>query len=222
MGSTIELIADDERRFAAYLAEPDGPPRAGLVVIQEIFGVTGHIRELCTGFAADGYLAIAPSLFDRLEEQVELDYDEDSVARGRELRTTLGWQAPLRDIAAARARIAHAGKTGIIGYCWGGSLAFLAACRLALFDGAVGYYGGQIAQFADEQPRCPLMLNFGETDPVIPPDDVAHIKASRSEATIHLYPAGHGFNCDQRADYDPESAALARTRTLDFFATHLG
>ncbi|MEZ5670195.1 MAG: dienelactone hydrolase family protein [Alphaproteobacteria bacterium] len=222
MGKTVNLTAGDGHGFQAYLAEPTGTPRFGLVVVQEIFGVNPHIRGLCDGFAADGILAVAPALFDRVEREVELGYDAEGVAAGRALRGQIGWDDPLRDIAAAAHIAAIGGRVGIVGYCWGGSLAWLTACRMGgTVAAAVGYYGGQIHDFRAETPQVPVMLHFGEKDAMIPPDHVAAIAAAHPDVPVHSYPAGHGFGCDARADYHADSARTARARTLDFFVRHL-
>lgn len=223
MGRSLELETP-EGALSAYLAEPEGRAKAGLVVIQEIFGVNGHIRAVCERFVREGYAALAPALFDPLERGVALDYSQASIARGRELRTALGWDRPLAAIAAAIETMRRFGKVGTIGFCWGGSLAFLSACRLAP-DCAVCYYGGQIAQFAGEPVEIPTLCHFGAKDPLIPMTDVAKIRSLQEAAgapfEVFVYPAGHGFNCDRRGDYDGGSAALAMARTLDFFARHL-
>jgi len=221
MGETISLTADDGHKLGAYRARPEGAARGGLVVIQEIFGVNGHIRSVCDGFAADGYDAIAPALFDRAESGVELGYDEAGMTRGRAIRGQLEWDNAVRDIAAALAALSGEGKVGVVGYCWGGSLAWLAATRLGPAC-AVSYYGGQIVQFKDESATCPVLMHFGDKDASISADDVAAIRAAQPDVPVHIYPAGHGFNCDQRADYHAESAALARERTLAFLAENLG
>ena len=222
MGSAVNLTAGDSHSFQAYLAEPSGAPRFGLVVIQEIFGVNAHVRGLVDGFARDGIFAIAPALFDRIERGVDLGYDADGVGRGRELRGKLGWDGPLLDIAAATRIARIAGKVGAVGYCWGGSLAWLSAARLAdTVDAAVGYYGGQIHDFRTETPRVPVLLHFGMMDPLIPPEHVAAIRAAQPHVPVYDYPAGHGFSCEARADYRPESADLARTRTLQFLGDNL-
>ncbi len=221
MAETIRLTAADGHGLGAYRAEPKGPPKGGLVIVQEIFGVTGHIREVCDGYAADGYIAVAPALFDRLEPDVELAYDDDGTERGRGMRTELGWDRPVADIAAAVAELLPLGPVGVVGYCWGGSLAWLAATRIDGVKAAIGYYGGQIVQFKDETPRCPVLLHFGRDDALITPEDVAAVRAAQPEVPVHVYPAGHGFNCTDRADYDPQSAALARERSLEFLARHL-
>ncbi len=221
MGETISLTADDGHKLGAYRSRPTGARRGGLVVIQEIFGVNGHIRSVCDGFAADGYDAVAPALFDRAERDVELGYDEAGRTRGRAIRSDLAWDGAVSDIGAALTALSGEGKVGVVGYCWGGSLAWLAATRLGPAC-AVSYYGGQIVQFKDETARCPMLMHFGDIDKSIPLDDVATIRAAHPDIPIHVYPGGHGFNCDQRADYQPESAALARERTLAFLAEHLG
>jgi len=224
MGETITLTASDGHECAAYLARPEGEAKAGLVVCQEIFGVNDHIREVADGFAGEGYLTVAPALFDRLERGVELAYTADDATRGRALRTALAWETVMLDVAAA-AEAARAGAgpgpVGVIGYCWGGSLAWLAACRLNV-DAAVGYYGGQVHEFREETPACPVLLHFGARDPVIPKAHVDEIAKLHPEVPIFTYDAGHGFNCTARADYDAEAAAVARWRTLDFLAQHLG
>ena len=221
MGEMISLSADDGHALSAYRARPAGVRRAGLVVIQEVFGVNDHIRSVADGFAAEGFDAIAPALFDRKEAGVELSYDADGLARGRALRVALGWDAPLRDTAAAIAAVAESGKVGVVGYCWGGSLAWLSATRLDIAC-SVAYYGGQINQFRGETPRCPTLLHFGETDAFIPSEHRKLIHDGHPDIPVHLYPAGHGFNCDARADYHADSAGLARERTLAFLAEHVG
>ena len=220
-GETIELTAADGHRLGAYLARPAGAPRAGLVVVQEIFGVNRHIRAVTEGFARDGYLAVAPALFDRRERGLELGYEAEDVARGRTLKGATSWEEAALDTGAAMATVEEAGKVGVAGYCWGGSIAWLAACRLPA-AAAVGYYGGQVRELSGETPHCPVMLHFGEQDAAIPLEDVEAVRRRHPEVPIHLYPAGHGFNCDLRGSYHAESAALARERSLAFLAEHLG
>ncbi len=218
----LTLTAEDGHRCGAYRADPDGTPRGGIVVIQEIFGVNKHIRSVCDGFAADGYAALAPALYDRETPGVELDYSTEGITRGREIRAGIGWDGPVRDIAAALEALAPVGRIGTVGYCWGGSLSWLAATRLQVAC-AVCYYGGQIVDFKDEKPGCPVLIHFGETDQSISMDDVEAIRAAQPGVPVHVYPgAGHGFNCDLRADFHPASVELARERTLAFFAEHIG
>ncbi len=234
MGEQVTLTAADGHELGAYLARPDGEARAGLVVCQEIFGVNGHIRAVVHGFAAEGYLTVAPALFDRVERGVELAYDEAGFTRGRGLRSGLSVETVMLDVAAAvvaagAAAADYAGPeaevevgVGVVGYCWGGSLAWLAACRLEV-AAAVGYYGGQIHEHRNETRRCPVLLHFGGVDAATPEEQVAEIRALHPEVEIRTYPdAGHGFNCDLRADYHAEAAALARRRSLAFLARHLG
>src|SRR5919202_3395342 len=221
MGETIRLRAADGFELSAYRAAPSGTPRGGLVVIQEIFGVNGHIRRVADGYAADGFVAIAPALFDRIEPGLELGYGQDDIERGRGLKARAPTDAALRDISAAR-DAAAAGKVGVVGYCWGGYLSWLSATRLDGFAAAVSYYGGGIGSVAGETPRCPVLLHFGEKDHAIPLSEVDTVRKAHPELEIHLYPAGHGFNCDERGSYDPESARLARERSLAFLRRHIG
>jgi len=222
MGRWIELTAADGTTVSAWRAEPKGAPRGGLVVVQEIFGVNSHIRGVCEGYAAEGYLAIAPALFDRIEPRVDLGYLPDDVARGRELKAQASLDPALADVEAARAAVASAGKVGVVGYCWGGYVAWMSASRLAGFACAVPYYGGGMLEAAAERPRCPVLAHFGEMDPMIPVDGVRRFAAAHPESQVLIYPANHGFNCDQRASFDAPSAKLARERTLAFFRTHVG
>ncbi len=224
MGESVSLTADDGHQLAAYRAEPEGRPRAGLVVIQEIFGVNGHIRSLADGFAKDGYLALAPALFDRVEPGIEIGYTPDDVTRGRDIRAQIAHDDAVLDMTAAVAALKGEGlKVGVVGYCWGGSLAWNAATRLEDVAAAVGYYGGMIPDMIDEQPTHPVLLHFGELDQSIPLEGVEKVKAAHPQIPVHIYPgAGHGFSCDQRGSYDADAAKLARTRTMEFFAAHLG
>ena len=221
MGEVLRLIAADSHELSAYRADPEGVPRGGIVLVQEIFGVNAHIREVADRFASEGYAVIAPALFDRIERGVELDYSEETTAKGRALRGELGWEAPLKDIQAALKTLRPAGKVAVIGFCWGGSLAWLAACRLKA-DGAVCYYGAQIRDFTHEPPACPVLMHFGENDPLIPPAAVAEIAAAHPDIPIFTYPAGHGFNCDRRGDFHAPSAALAWDRTRAFLSKQIG
>lgn len=221
MGEWTQLQAADGHNLDAYVARPDTRPKAGLVICQEIFGVNSHIRSVADGYAAEGYLAVAPALFDRLRGGIELGYQGDDIAQGRELRGQITWDQAIADVAAAACAAAVAGKVGVVGYCWGGSIAWLAACRLEV-QAAVGYYGGQIYEHRALTPRCPVLLHFGEKDAGIPLDQVAAVRQAHPEVPVHLYPADHGFNCDQRGSYHAESAATARKRSLEFLRQHLG
>lgn len=221
MGQAITLKASDGHQLGAYRADPAGTCKGGVVIIQEVFGLNSHVRGVCDGYAADGYVAIGPALFDRVTAGVELGYQGEDLSRGRELRAQVGWDPPLLDIQAAISALDGSGKIGVIGYCWGGALAWLSATRLGV-DAAVCYYGGGIIDFVDESPSCPVMMHFGEKDAFIKSEHVATIKHKHAGLPIFTYPAGHGFNCEQRADYHPESADLARSRTLEFLAEHIG
>jgi carboxymethylenebutenolidase len=222
MGDTITLTAEDGHKLAAYRAAPKGAPRGGFVVVQEIFGVNSHIKSVCDGFAADGYVALAPAIFDRVERDFAIGYKPEDIERGRAVRGKLSVEDAVKDVGAAvKALAAERLKVGVVGYCFGGTLAWLAATRIAGVACAVGYYGGGIADAAAETPRCPALLHWGETDQSIPPEHHARVRAAHPDLPMHVYPAGHGFNCDQRASYHEPSAKLARQRTLDFFAKHL-
>lgn len=222
MGQMIELTATDGFKLSAYRAKPAGQPRGGLVVIQEIFGVNSHIRDVCDGFAADGYLVVAPALFDRLERGVEYGYTADDVTRGRDLKVKVPVDAALLDVAAARDAVAGAGKVGITGYCWGGYVAWMAAARLPGLAAAVPYYGGGMLEAVGETPRCPVLCHFGERDAHIPVAGVREFAAAHPEVDVRIYPADHGFNCDQRGSFDGPAAKLARQRTLAFLHEHVG
>jgi carboxymethylenebutenolidase len=222
MGTWIELAAADGARLSAYRADPAGTPRGGIVVAQEIFGVNGHIRSVCDSYAAEGYRAIAPALFDRYEKGVDIGYAAQDVAKGRELKARATDGKALADVAAARDAMAGAGNLAIIGYCWGGYVAWIAASRLTGFSCAIPYYGGGMTNAIDEKPKCPVMAHFGEKDANIPVDGVRALAAAHPQAQVFLYDAGHGFNCDQRGSYDAAAAKLARERTLAFLREHVG
>jgi carboxymethylenebutenolidase len=222
MGQMITLKAEDGHWFGAYRAAPAGQPKAGLVVIQEIFGVNSHIKKVTDGFAADGYVALAPAIFDRAERGFESGYSPEDIDRGRAIRGKIDINDMIKDIRAAVASLKGEGlKVCVVGYCLGGTLAWLAATRIDGVACSVSYYGGGVAETASEKPRCPVLFHFGETDQSIPPDHHAKIRAAHPDIPMHIYPAGHGFNCDARGSYDAGSAALARTRTMEFLAKHL-
>jgi carboxymethylenebutenolidase len=222
MGKTLKLTAADGFIFDAYRADPTGTPKGAIVVVQEIFGVNSHIRNVTDGYAAAGYVAIAPAIFDRAEPGIELGYDQAGIDAGLKARAGIPIEGTLADLQAAVDAVRSAGKVGIVGYCWGGSLAFLAAGKLTGLSAAVGYYGGQITQFLDSEPKVPTLLHFGKQDTGIPLADVEKIRARYPGIPVHLYDAGHGFNCDQRGSYDKASTELALQRTLEFFGKHIG
>ncbi|HVC45743.1 MAG TPA: dienelactone hydrolase family protein [Terracidiphilus sp.] len=223
MNESIVLHASDGHFLDAYVAHPAGDPVAGLVVIQEVFGVNRHIRSIADGYASDGFLAVAPALFDRVERGVELGYDGPDLPRGMALRQGTDIGKALLDIDAALqyARSRTGLRAGVIGYCFGGLLAWLSASRLNP-DAAVGYYAGGIGNYAGETPHAPVQLHFGQLDTHIPAEQVEKVHVAHPEVEIHWYPkAGHGFNCDLRASYHAESATLARGRALAFLRKHL-
>jgi len=218
----VKLQARDGHSFTAYRATPDALPKAGLVIIQEIFGVNIHIRDVVDGYARAGYAAIAPQLFDRVQPDLELGYDGDDVTRGRETRVQLGFDNPVLDIAACIDLLREEGlATGVVGYCYGGALAWLSAARIDGLGAAIGYYG-TAAQFKDEAPKCPVQLHYGELDSMIPHSDGEQLSGMYDQVEAYVYPADHGFNCDRRASYHEESAALALERSLSFFGKHIG
>jgi carboxymethylenebutenolidase len=223
LGTQISLTASDGFRLGGYRAAPQGKPRGGLAVIQEIFGVNHHIRSVCDRFAAQGYLAVAPAVFDRYKPNFECGYSPAEIEEARKIIPQIDWGAMLRDTAAAIGAVQEAGKVGIVGYCMGGTIAFLAAGKLDGLSAAIGYYGGQIVKNADLKPKVPTQLHFGDQDQSIPMSDVEIIKQKRPDCDIHIYHhAGHGFSCDERASYDQASAKLAMERTLAWLRKHLG
>jgi carboxymethylenebutenolidase len=221
MGETISLTSPkDAFAFEAYRATTEDARRGGLVLIQEIFGVTDHIRELADGFAADGYETIAPSLYDRQQRGFEAGYDADAVALGRRYSEAAPWDEVAADLQAAIAALAP--PVFVTGFCWGGAASWLAACRCDGVTAASAFYGRRIPELVDETPRCPIILHFGRRDPTIPPAVIEEIAEKHPDVPIHLYDAGHGFVSDRRADYSPDAARLARLRTLQLFALNGG
>lgn len=220
MSEFTTIMARDGHEFQAWIAAPPGRPRGAIVVVQEIFGVNGHIRAVTDGYAKEGYTAIAPCLFDRVRRGIELGYSPESMQEGRGYVAQLKQEQVLADLAAAIAVVRNSGRVGVVGYCWGGKIAYVAACNLSIAC-AVVYYGGSITQELAKQPKCPVMYHFGELDKHITPSDIAKIQAAHPKGEFYLYPADHGFNCDQRGSYDPASAALARERSLAFFAKYV-
>lgn len=222
MGHTVELKAADGFKLSGYRAEPAGRPKGGLVVLQEIFGVNHHIRAVTDRFAAEGYVALAPALFDRADRNVELGYDQAGIDRGLKLRSQIQLTDTLADIQASIQALSDAGKIATIGYCWGGSLAFLSATRLNGLACAIGYYGGMIAAHAGEKPKVPVLLHFGEEDHGIPLTDVEKVRQARPEIEIHVYKGtGHGFSCDERESFNATSHETALKRSLAFLDQHL-
>jgi len=227
MGQLINLTAADGFTFPAYVAQPAGQPKGGLVVLQEIFGVNAHIRAVADGYAADGYFVVAPSTFHRVKADVELGYAEADMQAGMALKAAveaLPAAGVMPDIQAAIDHAAQGGKVGILGYCWGGLLTWRSASVLSGMSAAVPYYGGGMTSDAEaaRQPRVPVMAHFGEQDHWIPLDSVRAFQKAQPGVTVHIYAANHGFNCDHRGAWNAEAAQLARERTLAFLAQHLG
>ena len=219
MGKMIRLKARDGHELDAYVAEAEGEAKGGVVVVQEIFGVTNHIKRVADRFAAEGYRVVAPAMFDRVERGVTLEYSE--IEKGREYMRQLQWPSTLADVEAAVKEARGAGRVAVVGYCWGGTVAHVAASELDI-DAAISYYGGAVAKMLDKKPRCPIMYHFGDQDASIPRSDIELIKKATPESTLHVYPgAGHGFNCDERASYSAKDAKLAFERSIEFLNAQL-
>jgi carboxymethylenebutenolidase len=223
LGKHFALTASDNFKLGAYRADPAGPAKGGIVVIQEIFGVNHHIRAVCYRLAAQGYAAVAPAVFDRQKPNFESGYSPDEIAEARKFVANPDWGAMLRDVQAAIDDLKKEGPVAIVGFCMGGTIAFLAACKLNGLSCAVSFYGGQIAKNADEKPKIPVQMHFGEKDASIPMSDVDAIKQKRGgDCEIYVYPdAQHGFNCEERGSYNEAAAKLGRQRGMDFMAKHL-
>ena len=216
MGKTIKLTANDGHQLDAYVSEATGRVKGSVVIVQEIFGINPHIRSVCDQYAQRGYTAIAPALFDRIEPGIELDYSPEGVKTGIEYKSKSDDGSALADIGAAVDHISTAGKVSVIGYCWGGKLTYLAACSVSGVSKAIGYYGGGIGSVIDQSPQIPTLLHFGDQDAAIPMAEVEAVIDARPELEVHIYSAGHGFNCDVRGSYDKDAADLALERTLKF------
>ena len=229
MTTTLQLTAADGFSFPAYVAHPTGQPKGAIVVLQEIFGVNAHIRSIADGYAAQGYVAIAPATFHRIQADVNLGYTQDDVTAGVALKAAVeALPAPgvLQDVAAAVAYGAQFGKVGVVGYCWGGLLTWRAACTLSGIHAAAPYYGGGMTSAAESarKPLCPVLVHFGDQDHSIPLDGALAFQKAHADdgVQVYIYAAQHGFNCDQRGSYNQAAADLARERTLAFFGQHLG
>lgn len=222
MGEFMQLRAIDGHELGAYEVWPDGEPTAALVVLQEIYGVNAHIRSVVDRYAKDGFLAVAPALFDRIEPGVDLSYEGSDAQKARSFIPRIDMEKTMLDVnAAVQFAVKSTGKkVGVIGYCLGGLVAWLSAARLPI-QAAVGYYAGRIGNYAHETPNCPVMLHFGKQDRHIPPEEVAKVTSTHPEVEVHWYDAGHAFNCDPRPGYNPEAAQLARERSLAFFKRYL-
>jgi carboxymethylenebutenolidase len=223
LGKHLSLVASDSFKLGAYRADPSAAAKGGIVVIQEIFGVNHHIRAVCDRLAGMGYAAVAPALFDRQQPNFECGYSPDEIANARKFVANTDWGAMMRDVQAAIDEAKKSGPAAIVGFCMGGTLAFLAAAKLNGLSAAIGYYGGQIAKNADEKPKVPTQLHFGEKDASIPMSDVELIKSKRGgDCEIYVYPdAQHGFHCDERGSYNEAAAKLAWQRSTAFLEKHL-
>jgi carboxymethylenebutenolidase len=222
MGTSITLKTSDGHELSAYRADPLGKPRGGILVIQEIFGVNAHIRSVCDDYASEGYVALAPALFDRAERGVELGYDPEAMRAGVGIVTRLKPGDVLRDLQASIDELAKVGKVGVVGYCYGGSMTWAAACKLERVAAASCYYGGHITRQLDAVPKAPTILHFGEQDAMIPMADVEKLRQAHPDLPVYVYPAGHGFNRNVGTGYHEASAKLAKQRTLELFAKHVG
>ena len=220
MGEFLELKAEDNHIFSAYISQPSEKPIAGIVILQEIFGVNKHIKEVTDLYASKGYLSIAPALFDRIENNIELEYDENGINKGRKLKELCDKNA-LKDIDAAISVVSSAGKVGVIGYCWGGSLSWRMACQSNNLSASVCYYGGDIPKLQNLEPKCGVLTHFGELDQGIPIESVEVFKSVKPEVITYTYPADHGFNCDHRKQYCQVSTKVALDRTLKFLRVNL-
>jgi carboxymethylenebutenolidase len=219
MAKMIRLKAKDGHELDAYLAEPKGKPRGGIVVVQEIFGVTDHIKRIADQYAAEGYRAIAPAMFDRIKRGITLPYSD--IEQGRAYMQQLKWPNALADIDAAADAVRDAGSAAVVGYCWGGTVAHVAASELDL-DAAVSYYGGGVARMLDREPQCPIVYHFGDQDHAIPMADIEKIMSAYPNAEVYVYKgAGHGFNCDERASYSAADARVAFGRSIEFLKKNM-
>lgn len=215
MGEITQIKTKDNHTLKAYCSKPQGEPRGGLLVVQEIFGVNHHIREVCDRFAQEGYVAVAPALFDRIHPDIELGYSPQDIREGMRYRNQLTWPHIFEDVEATALWLKTYGKVGIVGFCFGGSITWREACRFD-FAAAICYYGAQIKDYIQEKPRCPVILHFGRLDTSIPAQDVSDIQLAHPNLTIYTYDADHGFNCDERKSFNPDSAIQAWGHTIEF------
>ncbi len=216
MGETIEITARDGHRLAGFLSTPAVAPRGGLIVIQTAFGLDDYLRGVCDAFAREGYLTLAPALYDRQRRGAVFEHTPEGGAEAGRMRNAFVWEDVLKDVDAARQRVASAGKVAIVGYCVGGSVVWLAAHSLP-FDAAASYYGKDVVDFLDRTPKCPIVLHFGDSDRLIPLADVEKIRTAFPLLPVHVYNAGHGFDGNT-----PAAAAIARERTMKLFRDHIG
>ena len=223
-GTMETMRMSDGAEVAVYHVQPQGERRGGLVLVQEIFGITDHIRELCDGYAAEGYEVLAPALFDREHPGFEADYTGEGFDRAIQLARELHpFDLSLKDVQTCVDALKEAGPVFVVGYCYGGSVAWFAATRMEGVTAASGYYGSMVPGAADEKPKVPVILHFGRHDSGIPMEGVEKVIAKDwPNATVYVYDAGHGFNSDRRKDYHEPSATLAKARTLELFRANAG
>ena len=220
---SISLTASDGHSLSAYEARPEKSPRGGIVLLQEIFGITAYIRRMCDTYAGHGFHVVAAALFDRVRAGIELTYSGDDAVIGRGLRGKIPWEKTFADLEAAKKRVKEAGKVATLGYCWGGTVSWRAAGHIEGIAGAVCYYGTQIAPYTGEHPRCPVLMHFGDKDQIATLEHAGALRAAQgAQVEIQIYPAGHSFSCDEAPGYHAPSAQLALLRTLNFLTTHLG
>lgn len=223
IAQSISLATSDRHNLSAYEARPDQSPRGGIVLLQEIFGITGYIRRVCDTYADLGYHVIAPALFDRVRPGIELTYSKADAVIGRELRAKIPWEKTFADVEAAKTRLATEGKIATLGYCWGGTVSWRAACHVEGVAGTICYYATQIAPYASERPRCPVLMHFGEKDHIATLEHAGALRGAQgADVEIQVYPAGHSFSCDETPSFHAASAALALRRTREFLATYVG
>ena len=221
MGEVIRGTATDGHKFDLYLAQPNYAAKGGIVLIQETFGVNDHIRSAAEDFASDGYLVGAPSLFDRIASNIELERNPEGITRGKGLKESLGNEHPLFDITSTINIVKSAGNVAVIGYCWGGTLAWLSACQIDGLSAAVSYYGDEVSGLTHMNPKCPTILHFGENDPFIPLSEVTLFKEMHPDCTVHLYPTGGSFNCQQANNFNLTSSKIALERTMEHLAKYI-
>ena len=228
MGESMQVTAQDGHELSTYVSRPPGTPVGAVIVVQEIFGINAHIRSVADGFAREGYVAIAPALFDRYERGVELKYEGEDMQKAYGLYQKLSPDTALLDVAAAFTKLKEEDHTriAVVGFCYGGFLTWLTATRGEAYGMTpaccVGYYAGGIGSVAEEEPNCPVLLHFGANDSHIGPEQIEAVREAHPEVEICIYEgAQHGFNCDARAAFHPEQARIARERTLSFLKTHM-
>ena len=220
MSKYTRLLTKDDHHFEAFVTRPSNKVKGGIVIIQEIFGVNNHIKEVCNHYSKQGYLCISPCLFDRQKPKIELGYDDNSIAEGRRLKELCN-DVALEEIEASISYVRSAGKVSVIGYCWGGSLAWRAACSFDELSASIVYYGGDVPKLSKLKPRCEVICHFGELDKSIPINLVNDFKTFHKNVRVYTYPADHGFNCDHRIQYNPKCAEIAFDRSIKFLETFL-